>query len=326
MKKIKSVGILCSGGDGPGMNCAIRSVARTAISKGLRAVGIKRGYAGIIQKNFFSMSAASVGNILQRGGTVLYTSRFTDFLKKEVRKDAYDILQQHLIDALVVIGGNGSFNGAIKLHEEHKLPVIGIPGTIDNDIANSDYTIGFSTAVQNAVNAVDKIKDTASSHDRNFIVEVMGRHSPYLAIQVGLCTGAENIVCSSLGPVDYKLIALDIKKGMDRGKNSSIIIVAEGETPGLAYDIHKSLLKKYNIDSKVCILGHLQRGGSPTVKDRIVASDMGYHAIHCLLKGETASAMVYNRGEVQSIPLSKCLEEKTFKDSHQLELAKTLSI
>ena len=308
------------------MNCAIRSVVRTAIGKGLRPVGIKRGYAGILEKSFHSMSLASVGNIIQRGGTILHTSRFKDFLKPEIRKKACDILKKHLIDALVVIGGNGSFNGAIKLHEEYHLPVIGIPGTIDNDIANCDYTIGFSTAVQTAVNAVDKIRDTASSHDRNFIIEVMGRQSPYLAIQVGLCTGAENIVCSSIEPVDYEMIAHDIKKGMDRGKNSSIIIVAEGEKPGLAYDIHKSLWENNKIETRVCILGHIQRGGGPSVMDRIVASEMGHHAIHSLLKGETACVTAYNQGQVTSIALNKCLKSKDFKDRRQIDLAKDLSI
>ena len=325
-KKIKTIGILCSGGDSPGMNCAIRSVVRSAIGKGMHPIGIERGYTGILEKKFHNMTLSSVGNIIQRGGTILFTSRCKDFLKIAVRKKAYEILKQKGIEALIVIGGNGSFNGAIKLHEEHHIPVIGIPGTIDNDIANCDYTIGFSTAVQTGVDAVDKIRDTASSHDRNFIIEVMGRKSPYIAMQVGVCTGAENIITPSIGPVDYKEVASDIKKGIARGKNSSIIIVAEGKSSGLSYNIHEVLATQYDIKTRVCILGHIQRGGSPTAIDRIIASEMGLCAINTLLKGDVASAVVVEKGRVKSIPLNKCLEPKKFSNFYQVDLAKALAI
>ena len=242
---IKSIAVLCSGGDSPGMNCAIRSVVRTGIGSGLEVYGIQRGYQGLLQGNFRLMNESSVGNIIQKGGTMLQTSRCPEFFQKETRKEAANLLKRKNIDALVVIGGNGSFAGAMALHKEHNFPVVGIPGTIDNDISGTDYTIGFDTAVQTAVEAVDKIRDTAFSHERTFIVEVMGRKSPDIALHVGVCTGAENIILPH-SDIDYKQISSDIERGIRRGKGSSILIVAEGEGPGLSYEVQKELKEKYN--------------------------------------------------------------------------------
>jgi 6-phosphofructokinase 1 len=323
--QIKSIAVLCSGGDSPGMNCAIRAVVRTAIGENLKVFGVQRGYAGLLEGSFKEMDASSVGNIIQHGGTILQTSRCPEFHKPEIRQEAAHILKRKGVDALVVIGGDGSFNGAHCLWSEHQFPIIGIPGTIDNDIENTDYTIGFDTAVQTAVEAVDKIRDTAHSHARTFIVEVMGRRSPAIAMHVGVCTGAENIVFPST-ETNYEQIASDIQRGMKRGKSSSIIICAEGEKPGLSYEIQKTLEKKFKLSAHVCILGHIQRGGNPSAIDRFIASRMGYVAVKSLLNGEYPRATAYIQGEVVSIDLEKCLNKKSEYLPHNDDLIKSLSI
>lgn len=324
-KEINSIAVLCSGGDSPGMNCAIRSVVRTAISEGLEVYGIKRGYTGLLEGAISKMNASSVGNIMQRGGTILQTSRCKEFHEADTRKEAANILRRKKIDALVVIGGNGSYNGAFALHTEQNIPVICIPGTIDNDIAGTDYTIGFDTAVQTAVEAVDKIRDTAHSHARTFIVEVMGRKSPAIALHVGVCTGAENVVFPNKD-VDYDEIISDIKRGAKRGKNSSIVVVAEGEAPGLAYKIQENLYAKHSLKSHVCILGHIQRGGRPSPIDRFISSRMGYEAVKGLVAGNYPSATGYVKGEVELVPLKDCLGKKAEQKPQAYELVKTLSI
>lgn len=323
--KIKTIAVLCSGGDSPGMNCAIRSVVRTAISEGLEVHGIERGFAGLLEGSFIKLEASSVGNILQRGGTILQTSRCPEFRKEDIRKEAAHILKRKGIDALVVIGGNGSFNGAYALHTEHNIPVVGIPGTIDNDIEGSDYSIGFDTAVQTAIDAVDKIRDTAHSHARTFIVEVMGRHSPAIALHVGVCCGAENIILPAES-IAYGDIAEDIQRGVKRGKNSSVIICAEGESPGLSYEVQKNLKDSFGISSRVCVLGHTQRGGTPTAVDRFIASRMGYVAIHSLLDGTFPSVAASRKGKIVPAPFSECLESKKEYLPQYMDLVKTLSI
>ncbi|OIQ19610.1 MAG: 6-phosphofructokinase [Bacteriovorax sp. MedPE-SWde] len=324
--KIKSVAVLCSGGDSPGMNCAIRAVVRTAVANDLDVYGIQRGYAGLLEGNVKKMDASSVGNILQHGGTILQTSRCPEFHEEEIRKEAAHILKRKGIDALVVIGGNGSFNGAWSLHEEHGVSVVGIPGTIDNDIEGTDYSIGFDTAVQTAVEAVDKIRDTAHSHDRTFIVEVMGRKSPAIALHVGLCTGAENIILPTTEDIDFDQIVSDIKRGISRGKGSSIIIAAEGEKEGLSHRIKEVLKDKYSIDSHTCILGHIQRGGNPTAHDRFLASQMGYIAVASLINGEVATVAAQRNGKVLSVPFKECLGKKFDTDPQFIDIVKTLSI
>jgi 6-phosphofructokinase 1 len=262
MSELKRIAVLCSGGDSPGMNSAIRAVVRTGIGAGLEVYGVQKGYAGLLEGNIRQLDVSSVGNILQHGGTMLQTSRCAEFMTPEGRKEAANLLKRKKIDALIVIGGDGSFNGAMKLHDEHQIPVVGIPGTIDNDIDGTDYTIGFDTAVQNAVDAVDKLRDTANSHGRTFIVEVMGRRSPAIALKVGICTGAENVVLPT-ATIDYDKIAADIDRGIKRGKTSSIIIASEGEVEGVGYTIRNSLKDKFKLEAHVCILGHIQRGGNP---------------------------------------------------------------
>jgi 6-phosphofructokinase 1 len=271
------------------------------------------------------MDVSSVGNILQKGGTILRTSRCPDFHEPEYRKQAASILKRKKVQGLVVIGGDGSFNGAHAFHEEHGIPVAGIPGTIDNDISGSDYTLGFDTAVRTAVEAVDKIRDTAHSHARSFIVEVMGRRSPAIALHVGVCCGAENIVMPNKD-MNLEEIASDIKRGEKRGKDSSIIIVAEGEVPGLSYQIQKQLKSKHEIDAHVCILGHIQRGGSPSPTDRFIASRMGFLAVQALKEGQQKIATTYNQGQVHVSPLQDCLKKKKEYLPQYIEIVKALSI
>lgn len=327
MKKVsvKKIGVLCSGGDSPGMNCAIRAVVRTALGENLQVYGIQKGYEGLLENNIRELNVSSVGNILQHGGTILQTSRSKEFRTPEGRKKAADILKSHGIDALVVIGGDGSYNGAMKLHEEQGIPVVGIPGTIDNDISGTDYTIGFDTAVQTAVDAVDKIRDTANSHARTFIVEVMGRKSPAIALKVGICTGAENVVLPAEN-IDYQKIANDIDRGIKRGKTSSIIIAAEGEEPGVGYLIQKSLKEQFKLEAHVCILGHVQRGGNPTPTDRLIASQMGHIAVKALINGDKATATIFLAGKVATAPLADCLVKKNDFDVSEVDLLTSLSI
>ncbi len=325
MKKIKTIGILTSGGDSPGMNPAIRSLVRSAIGKGIKVFGIKRGYQGLIKNDMEELNASSVGNIIQRGGTILYTSRLPEFKDAETRKIAAKNLDNNNIDALIIIGGDGSFKGAIALNKEFNIPVIGIPGTIDNDISGTDYTIGFDTAVETAIEAIDKIRDTAFSSERTFLIEVMGARTSSIAVQVGICTGAENILLNS-DEVNYEEIANDIKRGIKRGKNSSIIIVAEGEKPGRSYDIAKKLEENFQINSRVCVLGHTQRGGAPSASDRFYASLMGKKAIESLVAGKNQHAVVIKEGKVKVVDLSECSKKSDHVMTEYINIARELSI
>ena len=272
---MKTIGILTSGGDAPGMNAAIRAVVRSAIYYGCKVYGINRGYKGLIESDLVEMDLSSVGDIIHRGGTILKSSRCEEFKTEEGRQKAVKILKKHGIDCLVVIGGDGSFNGAQKL-SDLGFPAIGIPGTIDNDLAYTDYTIGFDTALNTVVDAISKIRDTSSSHERVNIVEVMGRHCGDLALYSGLAGGAETIIVPE---VDYKIedICLRLETTKKRGKRHSIIVVAEGV--GNANDIAKGIVERTGADLRVTVLGHVQRGGSPTVSDRILASRMGVRAV-----------------------------------------------
>ncbi len=322
---MKKLAVLTSGGDSPGMNCAIRSIVRTCIGEGIEIYGVQRGYQGLIESQFREMTVSNVGNILQAGGTILQTSRSEEFKRKEGRKKAFENLRGEEINGLIVIGGNGSFKGAQVFYEETNLPVCGIPATIDNDISGTNYSIGFDTAVQTAIESVDKIRNTASSHERTFIVEVMGRKSPAIAVHVGVCCGAENIVFPHK-TVDYSRIAADINRGVQRGKTSSIIIVGEGEKSGLSYDVQSILQNEYQIDAHVCILGHIQRGGSPTHRDRFIASKMGNMSVKTILSGSGPKAIVYHDGIVTETELKNCLESKIDYEKPYLELVHTLSI
>ncbi len=285
--KIKTLAVMTSGGDSPGMNAAIRAVVRQSLSVGLQVKGIFNGYRGMIQSEFCELQAGSVANIIQRGGTILKAGRCPEFLKPEIRAQAADNLRSAQIDALVCIGGDGSFRGAQLLAEEHGVKVVGLPGTIDNDLFGTDYTIGYDTAVNTALDAIDRIRDTAASHDRLFIVEVMGRESGFIAVDVGVAGGAEAVFIPE-SPITPDQAVEQIKKGMARGKMSSILVAAEGQKPGRAYDLAEAIRKRSGFEAKVCILGHIQRGGSPTARDRILASRLGAAAVDFLLKGQSS--------------------------------------
>lgn len=322
---IKKIAVMTSGGDAPGMNAAIRASVRMAINKQLEVIGVMGGYSGILQGNFQPLNLRSVANIIQRGGTVLKTARCLEFLKPEYRKIAADKLNEQGIEALICIGGDGSFRGAHLLNQEHQIKVIGVPGTIDNDIFGTDNTIGFDTAVNTALDAIDRIRDTAASHDRLFIVEVMGRNSGFIAVHVGLAGGAETIFAPEhLFPIDQAV--QQIKNGMAKGKMSSIIIAAEGQKPGRAYDLAEAIRKKSGWDAKVCILGHIQRGGAPTASDRILASRMGAAAVEFLIQGETNIMVGIHHDRIVKVPFAEVYanEKKVGKDL--IELTQILSM
>lgn len=315
-KKIKRIGVYTSGGDAPGMNAAIRAVVRVGIAQQLEVYGIHSGYVGMIDNVIAPLQLRDMANVIQRGGTVLKTGRSADFQRPEGRAKAAANLKAHNIDALVCIGGDGSFRGAHALWEEHQIPIVGVPGTIDNDIFGSDKTIGFDTAVNTALEAIDRIRDTAASHDRLFIVEVMGRNSGFIASHVGLAGGAEEIFTPD-GTATVEKAIEHIKEGIARGKTSSIVITAEGQKPGRAYDLADSIRKKSGMEAKVSILGHQQRGGSPTAADRILASRMGAAAVDSLLKGQ-CDIMIGTEGErLVTVPLD--IVTKTEKKS-QMDL------
>lgn len=318
------IGVYTSGGDAPGMNAAIRAVARTAIARKLRVVGIVGGYSGMLEKNFEELTLRSVANIIQRGGTILKTGRSLEFHKPETRAIAAKNLREAGIEKLVCIGGDGSFRGALALSKEHNIPVIGLPGTIDNDIFGSDNTIGFDTAVNTALEAIDRIRDTATSHDRLFIVEVMGRNSGFIASYVGLAGGAEEIFTPDV-PVTVDKAVEKIKAAVSRGKKSSILIAAEGQKPGRAYDLAEQLRKKAGLDAKVCILGHTQRGGAPTAIDRILASRLGSAAVDCLLAGQSGIMIGTNGSQLVTVPLETAVNNEKHTPKDFLDLAQVLA-
>ena len=324
-QNMKTIGVFTSGGDAPGMNAAIRAVVRTAIHHGLSVKGIIQGYPGMVAGETTPLSLSSMANIIQRGGTILKTGRSPEFHQAEVRTKAIANMRAAGIDALVCIGGDGSFTGAHLLWNEHKFPIVGVPGTIDNDIAGTDLTIGFDTAVNVALEAVDRIRDTAASHDRLFIIEVMGRDSGFIAVDVGVAGGAEEMFIPE-NPATVDQAIERIKRGMARGKKSSILIAAEGHKPGRAYDLAESIRKKTGFDAKVCILGHVQRGGSPTAIDRILASRFGFHAVETLRQGD-CDVMVGVQGQsVVTVPLANVIGQKKKVSSELVTLARTLSI
>ncbi len=323
-KNVKSIGVYASGGDAPGMNAGIRAVVRTAIQRNLRVVGIIQGYTGFLKKEFVEMELRSVANIIQRGGSILKAGRCMEFLKPEFRQTAVDSLRSAGIDALVCIGGDGSFTGAQALWQEHQIPIVGIPGTIDNDIYGTELTIGFDTAVNTALDAIDRIRDTAASHDRLFIIEVMGRDSGFIAVAAGVAGGAEDIFIPE-HPFDMESTVEVIKRGIGRGKMSSIFVAAEGPKPGRSYELANMIHKKCGLEAKVCILGHIQRGGAPTATDRLLASRMGSAAVEQILKGQ-CNIMVGIKGEdLTYVDLSECLKKKKHVNQGLIDLAKILS-
>ena len=311
--KISSIGVLCSGGDAPGMNAALRAVVRYGLAQGLKVYGIRKGYRGLIQGQWDSMDERSVANIILRGGTILKTDRCLEFHKKKWRKIAAEQARIASIDALIVIGGDGSFRGAHALWTEWKLPVIGIPATIDNDIAGTEETLGFDTAVNNALDAIDKIRDTASAHERTFLIEVMGRNSGHIAMDVGIGAGAEAIL---IPEVNWSVahLASRIQAGISKGKMSSIIVVAEGKEPGCSMQLAKVLKQKYDLEAKVCILGHLQRGGAPTARDRLLGSIFGVQAVQALIQGKTDKMVGIVKGREVLVPFQNKQKNQVRKE------------
>lgn len=326
MISIQKIGVLTSGGDAPGMNACIRAVVRTGIFKGKQMVGILQGYQGMIDKQFIPMDSNSVCNIIQLGGTILKTARCAEFRTKEGRAKAYKNLRKEGIDALVVIGGDGSFTGAEVLSREFDIPVMCIPGTIDNDLYGSDYTLGYDTANNTVIEAIDKIRDTAASHDRLFFIEVMGRDSGCIALSAGIAGGAEAVLLPEKDTAIDDLIR-KLEVGVNSKKTSSIVIIAEGDKNGGAYNVAKLVKERFNFyDIKVTILGHLQRGGSPSSYDRVLASRMGYAAVNALLAGETRQMVGIRSNTIQLTSLEEALSNTSFKlDQDLLEMSSVLN-
>jgi len=327
MGKIKKVGVLTSGGDAPGMNAAIRGVTRTAIYYGLEVVGIRHGYHGMINNHMISLKAYSVSDILSKGGTILKTARSKEFMEPEGRERAYHNLKEAGIDAVVVIGGDGSLTGArVFCDEYYDIPFIGIPGTIDNDIYGTDYTIGYDTALNTVVEAVDKIRDTAGSHNRLFFIEVMGRDAGFIALKSGIACGAEAILIPEVhGQVqnlkDY------LEKGFKRKKSSNIIIVAEGDEEGGAFAIAEKVQEDFrDYDTRVSVLGHIQRGGTPSAFDRVSASHMGYAAIEALMDDQKSIMVGFHNEEIAHVPFRKVIKLKKKVDPEQMQMVEILSV
>lgn len=324
---IKNIAVLTSGGDAPGMNACIRAVVRTGIYNGINMFGVLQGYQGLIDNNIIPMDARSVSNIIHLGGTILKTARCLDFKTDEGQDLAYENLKAHNIDALVVIGGDGTFTGARRFAQRHHINVIGVPGTIDNDLYGSDFTLGYDTAINTVIEAIDKIRDTADSHDRLFFVEVMGRDSGCIALRSAIASGAEAVLLPEKATSLDELIK-QLEVGAATKKSSSIVIVSEGHKQGGAYDIAKRVKEKFNhYDTKVTILGHLQRGGSPSSFDRILGSRLGYAAVNELLKGNSEQMVGLRGNDIQLTSLDEALTAHSFKlESDLLEMTKVLSI
>ena len=323
-RKVTKIGVLTSGGDAPGMNAAIRAVVRTGIYNGIEVYGILRGYSGMIDGDIIKMESKSVANIIQRGGTILKTARCKEFFTYEGREKAYRNLKNLGINGLAIIGGDGSFRGAQIFSNEFDIPCIGLPGTIDKDIAGTDFTIGFDTAVNTAVEAIDKVRDTADAHDRLFIIEVMGRDSGYIALHSGIATGAENILIPERRTdIEDILKALAEKHG--RKKLVNIIVVAEGEEFG-ATELAKIMTERMpEQEIRVCILGHIQRGGAPTCFDRLIASRMGYSAVECLMEGRFNVFVGIVNNRMHFIPLDEAVKGKQKISDEWMKIVKILS-
>jgi 6-phosphofructokinase 1 len=327
MHKISKIAVLTSGGDAPGMNPCIRAVVRTAIYNGLKVVGVRQGYKGLIENDMYDMEARSVSNILSLGGTILKTARCLPFHTDEGMEIAYQNVKAQGIDAIVVIGGDGTFTGALRFSRKFPdIAIIGIPGTIDNDLYGSTYTLGFDTATNTVIEAIDKIRDTADAHDRLFFIEVMGRDSGAIALRAGISCGAEAILLPEKTTAIDDLIE-NLKEGQLNKKSSSIVIVAEGDKNGGVYDIARAVQKEVtNYDIKVTILGHLQRGGSPSSFDRVLGSRLGYAAVNALIAGESQKMVGLMANEIKLTSLEEALTEHEFKlEQDLLEMVDVLA-
>lgn len=326
MAKIKTIGILTSGGDAPGMNAAIRAVTRSAIYNGFKVKGIYRGYRGLITDEIVDFKTQNVSNIVQQGGTILKTARCKEFTTVEGRAQAYDVMSKHEIDALVVIGGDGSLSGARQFASEYDVPVVGLPGTIDNDLYGTDHTIGYDTALNTIMWCVDRIRDTATSHERLFFIEVMGRNAGFLALNGAIASGAEAAIIPEISTEVDQLGEL-IKNGFRKSKNSSIVLVAESPITGGAMGLAERVRNEWpNYDVRVTILGHLQRGGSPTAQDRILASRMGAAAIDALIEGQRNVMIGDYNDEIIYVPIAKAVHKSKPIDPTLVETLRRLSI
>ena len=322
-KQIKTIGVLTSGGDAPGMNAAIRAVVRRGLSSGLNVKGIYKGYNGLLNEEIVDMSARDVSDTIERGGTILYTARCAEFRTAEGQQRGAEICKKHGIDGLVVIGGDGSFAGAQKL-ANLGINTIGVPGTIDLDIACTEYTIGFDTAVNTAMETIDKVRDTSTSHERCSVIEVMGRDAGYLALWCGIANGAEKILMPEEKDYDEKALIKDILENKKRGKKNYIIINAEGV--GDSINMAKRIEDATGIETRATILGHMQRGGSPTCKDRVYASTMGAMAVDLLCQGKTNRVVGYKNGQFIDFDIEEALAMKKTIPAYQYDVAKTLAL
>ena len=323
---MKRIAVMTSGGDAPGMNAAIRSVVRTAAYYDLQAYGIYRGYQGMIDGEIKKLDKRDVANIIHRGGTILKTARSERFMTKEGRKTAYDALVANDIDAIIAIGGDGTFTGAKVFFEEYGIPVVGIPGTIDNDLYGTDYTIGFDTAVNTAIEAVDRIRDTADSHNRLFFVEVMGRDTGYIALNTGIGSGAGAILIPE-SSIDVDTLVKHLEKTAKRQKLFSLIIVAEGNENGNAQKLAEAIRESFpEYDPKVTIIGHLQRGGAPSALDRLISSRMGFAAVEAVLKGKTNVMVGIENNEMVLVSFDDAINKSKAINQDLIRLAEILSM
>ena len=322
---MKKIGVLCSGGDAPGMNAAFRAVVRRGIAKQMKIIAIYRGFDGIFQEDFEEMTARSVGDIIQRGGTIIKTARCKKFYVDEGVKAAAEILRKHKFDGLCGLGGDGTFRGLLALQKHWNGQLIGIPTTIDNDVFGTDYTVGFNTAIDTAIEALDKIRDTAESHERIFIVEVMGREAGFIALSVGIGAGAEEILIPEEAPVDFAALANRIRSARERGKKSIIIAVAEGADKRDIFSFSKELKKYLDVKTYLSILGHIQRGGAPCAYDRWLATRLGSFSIDCFLNGDTGIMVGELNHQLVKIPLSETQKKKAI-DEYAFSIIRDLAI
>ncbi len=326
MATVKCIGVLTSGGDAPGMNAAIRAVTRTAIYNGFKVKGVLRGYKGLVTNEIEDFQSQSVSNIIQQGGTILKTARCQEFQTVEGRRQAYENMQAAGIDALVVIGGDGSLTGASIFAEEYNVPIVGLPGTIDNDLGGTDSTIGYDTALNTIVEAIDKLRDTASSHERLFFVEVMGHTAGYLALNGAIATGSEAAIIPEMDTEVDQLGEL-INNGFRKSKNSAIVLVAENPATGGAMALAERVKKEFpQFDARVTILGHIQRGGSPSAIDRILASRMGEKAIEAIMEGQRNVMIGIKNGQLVFVPFAKAVSHSKQINREDIDLIKILSI
>jgi len=326
MLNLKNIAVLTSGGDSPGMNAAIRAVVRTGKYHNLKVIGIYEGYDGLINSKFTEMKSADVANIIQRGGTILKSARSEQFKTVEGMKKAYENIRKGKIDALIVIGGDGTFTGALEFDRIYNFPIIGLPGTIDNDLYGTDMTIGYDTALNTVMEAVDKVRDTADSHSRLFFIEVMGRDAGFIALRSGIATGAEDILIPETVTYIDELIKI-LEFNYTQNKTSGIIIVAEGDDEGGAYDIARKVNEKFKrYNTRVTVLGHIQRGGSPSCMDRVLASTLGYEAVEALLKGQKGVMVGKVNNKIKYTPFSKSIKHHQKINRNLLEMARVLSI